>query len=214
MSDANEIAVRTLTSAGALEVSELGAGSGLADVFGADGPGVQLSKPDAFRHSPIDGSSDGYDPLCLLTVEAAYLEEYEDEDTGIISRAVELVGVEADAGRVVFRCPGQVAGMVLRAVGVPYSALDPREGPMEGEGVQGVQAALGWWRGRVFCALYLRTEAPSKPGRSGAKRFDVRVFDSLEGSPAEAKAAIRERLGAVAAPVAAGALPDDIDSVL
>jgi hypothetical protein len=109
-----------------------------------------------------------------------------------------------------------VAGMVLRAVGVPYAALDPREGAMEAEGVQAVQRALGWWRGRVFCALYLRTEAPSKPGRSGAKRFDVRVFDSLDGpgSPAEAKAAIRDRLGAVASPVAAGAFPDDIDSAL
>jgi len=58
-----------------------------------------------------------------------------------------------------------------------------------------------------------RTPSKTNPGRK-MKRFDLRVFETLDLPPAEAKTAIREMLGAGAAAVKVGVLPSDADAAL
>lgn len=199
---------------GALAPGALNSGSGFVDIFGPDAGGLQLTKPEALSHSPDPSDpSVGYDPLVVLRIDRLYIEEYEID--GEISRAVEVLGWEADEGYSLLRCPSMLAGMLLRLCGVPYEALNPGAEDMGADRMQEAQARLQRnWKDKVLCVLYVGTDKPKRAGRSGMKRFDVRVFDwSPDTDLYESKSMMRDALGAAGQAVESGN-PKDVDDNL
>jgi hypothetical protein len=186
-------ALSVFRGAGTIEVADLeGApdGDAIAEILGPSGPGVMLTKPE-----PHDFDRD---PLLVGQVTRAYLETYHDDDEGD-SRAVELF-VHGAKGLVLVRCPAYLAGAVLRAAGLNWSYMDPRQdGTFEGndaypDAVTWATAELdGVWRGRFCVIRYMGLGVAKNPKQSPPRLFELRAFELIKDVKA-VDARLRERL--------------------